>query len=66
MAGPEIQTVFVLLFSPDTRFLIFEGSHEKGIDGKVNSDFGLLTLPHDKLAIEGITRVTHNMAQGGL
>lgn len=64
--GPEIQAVFILLFTPDTRLVIFEGSHKEIIHGKVDSDFGLFTLPHDKLKIKGINRAEHNMAQGGL
>lgn len=64
--GPEMRAFYILLFTPNTRFHLFEGSHNKIISGKVMSEFGLLTLPHDELEREGITRVAHDMSQGGL
>lgn len=60
--GPEIRAVYILLFTPNTRFYLFEGSHTKKSPGKVMSSFGLLTLPHSELEKEGIKRVTHDMA----
>jgi len=61
-----MRTIYVLLFSPETRFLLFEGSHHKIVrEKKVADEFGLLTLPHDALKIEGIMHVQHYIAQGG-
>ncbi|KAI1357215.1 hypothetical protein F5Y08DRAFT_324789 [Xylaria arbuscula] len=65
LQGPEIRAVYILLFTPRTRFLLFEGSHKEKIRGKVMSRFGLLTLPHDTLRTEGIAAVLHEMAEGG-
>lgn len=65
--GPEMRAVYILLFTPNTRFLLFEGSHDKRIPGRVMSEFGLLTLPHSELVvIEGVTCVPHDLRQGGL
>lgn len=64
--GPEIRAIYILLFTPKTRFLIFEGSHNIKIPGKVMSEFGILTLPHEKLEVEGVKVVSHDMTKGGL
>ncbi|KAI0163858.1 hypothetical protein GGR57DRAFT_489633 [Xylariaceae sp. FL1272] len=65
LQGAEIRAIYILLFTPRTRFLLFEGSHERRIHGKVMSRFGLLTSPHGVLRKEGIAAVTHEMAKGG-
>lgn len=64
--GPDMQVALILLWSPGTRLLLFEGSHNLKLDGKVESEFGILTLPHDQMDREGITKVEVEMARGGL
>lgn len=61
--GPEMRAVYILLFTPDTKLLLFEGSHGSKIRGKAMSEFGILTLPRNELEREGIV---HDIKQGGL
>ena len=61
-----MRAVYILLFTPEARILLFEGSHNKKILGKVMSESSLLTLLHGRLVMEGITGVSHDMTQGGL
>ncbi|KAK8092670.1 uncharacterized protein PG998_014775 [Apiospora kogelbergensis] len=63
--GPDMQVVLVLLWAPGAQFLIFEGSHNKQLLGKSMSDFGIMSLPRDKLIREGITEVSREMDRGG-
>lgn len=66
MTGPTMRAVCIVLFTPNTQLILFEGSHNKRVPGKVMSKFGLLTLPHDMLEIEGIKRAEYHLKQGGL
>ncbi|KFA81188.1 hypothetical protein S40288_11709 [Stachybotrys chartarum IBT 40288] len=63
--GPDMQVILVLLWSPKSRFLIFEGSHTQKIDGKEMSEFGILTLPRAEMRKKGITEAPVEMAHGG-
>lgn len=61
-----MQVVLILLWSPGSRFLFFEGSHSLKLPDKEESDFGILTLRHDQMRREGVTEVEVEMSQGGL
>lgn len=63
--GPDMQVVLVLLWSPGSRFLLFEGSHNQKIHKKM-SEFGILVAPRGQMRREGITEVPVEMTQGGL
>lgn len=63
--GPNIQVILVLLWSPGSRILLFEGSHDIELDDKEMSEFGIRTLPREHMKREGITEVLVEMKQGG-
>lgn len=61
-----MQVVLILLWSPGSRFLLFEGSHNLKLCDKEESDFGILTLPHDQMRKAGVTETEVVMSHGGL
>lgn len=63
--GPNIQVILVLLWSPGSRIILFEGSHLTELDDKKMSDFGIRTLPREQMKKEGISEVRVEMKQGG-
>ncbi|KAI0892493.1 hypothetical protein F4806DRAFT_499900 [Annulohypoxylon nitens] len=64
--GPDVQVIFVLLWAPESQFILFEGSHSQEVQGKEMSDFGILTLPRDQMNTrKGVTKVLVDMTEGG-
>lgn len=63
--GPDMQVILVVLWSPGSRFIIYEGSQNLPLEDK-EQRFGILTTPKEKMKTAGIAPVTIEMAEGGL
>lgn len=62
-----MQVIFVLLWAPESQFLLFEGSHSQEIQDKKMSDCGILTLPRNEINTrKGVAEIVVDMIEGGL
>ncbi|KAK1992477.1 hypothetical protein LX36DRAFT_527897, partial [Colletotrichum falcatum] len=63
---PQTPTLLVLLLSPGSSTIFWEGSHLKSLYAKEEKEWGLLALPREWLAQKGIKPTEVSTCEGGL
>lgn len=61
-----MQAIFVQLWGPGSRIIIFEGSQNVPRQVGPESDFGIFTSSHEEMKAPGITPVVVEMEEGGM
>ena len=65
-AGPDLRVFFVVLWSPNSRFLLFKGSRNQKIPTIMDKNFGIMKSSRDEMRRRNIAEEEVVMPEGGM